>query len=257
MMASRDTKLATSAARERRAVAREKPKEEALATAPSNAERRDVEDGCIFPSPDDVVEVPRAEAIAETPKPRRLMTEICFDRDMPDVLGARAARADIALAVIAVAGQSDLTGKPGQVHVARPKLFFDRVYPLPVTSKAPLVVMSTFVFASPRVAGSPLSKPIHTLGLSRNASSRVRRCGSVRADSTVKVCVNKECKRAGSNKTCGMFQSLAEVTGVTIEEVVCLDECGMGPNVELPDGKVVNGVKTEEDVKAVLEKISR
>jgi NADH:ubiquinone oxidoreductase subunit E len=73
----------------------------------------------------------------------------------------------------------------------------------------------------------------------------------------VKVCVNKECKRAGSKKTCGMFQALAEGTGVTIEEVICLDECGMGPNVELPDGKVVNGVKTEEDVKAVLDKSSR
>ena len=77
------------------------------------------------------------------------------------------------------------------------------------------------------------------------------------AKPVVKVCVNKECKRAGSKKTCGMFQALAEGTGVTIEEVICLDECGMGPNVELPDGKVVNGVKTEEDVKAVLDKISR
>ena len=79
----------------------------------------------------------------------------------------------------------------------------------------------------------------------------------VRADSTVKVCVNKECKRAGSNRTVALFEALAEGTGVTIEEVICLDECGMGPNVELPDGKVVNGVKTEEDVKAVLDKISR
>ena len=50
-----------------------------------------------------------------------------------------------------------------------------------------------------------------------------------------------------------MFQAQAEGTNVTIEEVICLDECGMGPNVEI-DGKVVNGVKTKEQVKAVLEK---
>jgi NADH:ubiquinone oxidoreductase subunit E len=79
----------------------------------------------------------------------------------------------------------------------------------------------------------------------------------VHAEKTViKVCVNKECKRAGSKKTCGIFETLAEETDVTIEEVLCLDECGMGPNVEV-EGKVVNGVKTEEDVKAVLEKIKR
>ena len=119
--------------------------------------------------------------------------------------------------------------------------------------------MSAFVVSSPRVSCSPLGKSARALGCSRNASSRARRYASVRvrADSTVKVCVNKECKRAGSKKTCGMFQALAEATGVTIEEVICLDECGMGPNVELPDGKVVNGVKTEDDVKAVLDKISR
>ena len=143
--------------------------------------------------------------------------------------------------------------------MARPKLFLrTRVYPRSVTFKA-RVLMSTFVVLSPRVAGSPLGTSVRAPGSSRNASSRARRCASVRvhADSTVKVCVNKECKRAGSKKTCGMFQALAEGTGVTVEEVICLDECGMGQNVELPDGKVVNGVKTEDDVKAVLEKISR
>jgi hypothetical protein len=108
MMASRDTKLATSAAREGRAVARENPKVEAPATAPSNAERRDVDDGCFLSADDDVDEMTRCGgAIAETRTPRRLITETSFERDVPDVLGARAARAaaDIALADIAVRGQ--------------------------------------------------------------------------------------------------------------------------------------------------------
>ena len=91
MMASRDTKLATSAAREGRAVARENPKVEAPASAPSNAERRDVDDGCFLSADDDVDEMPRGGAIAETRTPRRLITETSFERDVPDVLGARAA----------------------------------------------------------------------------------------------------------------------------------------------------------------------
>jgi hypothetical protein len=107
MMASRDTKLATSAAREGRAVARENPNVEAPATAPSNAERRDVDDGCFLSEDDGVDETHRGGAIAETRTPRRLITETSFERDVPDVLGARAARAaaDIALADIAVRGQ--------------------------------------------------------------------------------------------------------------------------------------------------------
>ena len=141
--------------------------------------------------------------------------------------------------------------------MARPKLFLrTRVYPRSVTFKA-RVLMSTFVVLSPRVAGSPLGTSVRAPGSSRNASSRARRCASVRvhADSTVKVCVNKECKRAGSKRTLAMFEALAEAEGVDVVEVVCLDECGMGPNVQCgEDGPIVNGVKTQDDVDEAVAK---
>ncbi len=53
-------------------------------------------------------------------------------------------------------------------------------------------------------------------------------------------------------KTCKMLQGISQGTGVKIEEVLCLDECGMGPNVEIA-GRIVNGVKTEADVKAIFD----
>ena len=115
--------------------------------------------------------------------------------------------------------------------------------------------MSSFVLSSPHAVVSRSGRSALT-HLRRGASIRWPRSTYIvvkAGETVVKVCVNKECKRAGSKRVCGMFQAQAEGTNVTIEEVICLDECGMGPNVEI-DGKVVNGVKTEEQVKAVLEK---
>lgn len=75
------------------------------------------------------------------------------------------------------------------------------------------------------------------------------------AKPVVKVCVNKECKRAGSKRTLAMFEALAEAEGVDVVEVVCLDECGMGPNVQCgEDGPIVNGVKTQDDVDEAVAK---
>ena len=105
-----------------------------------------------------------------------------------------------------------------------------------------LVVSSTRAVASPYGAFRPLQRRASP---SRSTSVRVRA-------ETIRVCVNKECKRAGSLKTCKMLQGISQGTGVKIEEVLCLDECGMGPNVEIA-GRIVNGVKTEADVKAVFD----
>jgi NADH:ubiquinone oxidoreductase subunit E len=42
---------------------------------------------------------------------------------------------------------------------------------------------------------------------------------------------------------------------VDVVEVVCLDECGMGPNVQCgEDGPIVNGVKTQDDVDEAVAK---
>mmetsp|Transcript_20154 Transcript_20154/g.64135 ORF Transcript_20154/g.64135 Transcript_20154/m.64135 type:complete len:130 (+) Transcript_20154:1000-1389(+) len=81
----------------------------------------------------------------------------------------------------------------------------------------------------------------------------------VRAQQVVRVCTNKDCRRKGSNKTLELMQALAPPELVAVEEVDCLSECGIGPNIEvLPGGeadapgKVVNGCKTEEDVAKLL-----
>ena len=97
------------------------------------------------------------------------------------------------------------------------------------------------------------------------ADARGGRCGprpargapAIRAEAAkIEVCVNKECKRAGSKKTLAMLQALAGTKDVEVVEVVCLDECGMGPNCRLggDDGPVVNGVKTQEDVDKLVAK---
>ena len=45
------------------------------------------------------------------------------------------------------------------------------------------------------------------------------------------------------------------VLWVDVVEVVCLDECGMGPNVQCgEDGPIVNGVKTQDDVDEAVAK---
>ena len=72
----------------------------------------------------------------------------------------------------------------------------------------------------------------------------------------VKVCTNKECKRGGAKKTLALFEALG-LEGVEIVEIRCLDECGMGPNVQIngDDGPIINGVKTEDDVKKVVDRL--
>ena len=48
---------------------------------------------------------------------------------------------------------------------------------------------------------------------------------------------------------------LVKLEGVDVVEVVCLDECGMGPNVQCgEDGPIVNGVKTQDDVDEAVAK---
>ena len=72
----------------------------------------------------------------------------------------------------------------------------------------------------------------------------------------VKVCTNKRCKRGGRKRLyrCSPRSSLE---GVDIVEIRCLDECGMGPNVQIngDDGPIINGVKTEDDVKKVVDRL--
>ena len=91
----------------------------------------------------------------------------------------------------------------------------------------------------------------------QRGSRPARGAPTTRAEAAkIEVCVNKECKRAGSKKTLAMLQALAGTKEVEVVEVVCLDECEMGPNCRLggDDGPVVNGVKTQEDVDKLVAK---
>ena len=62
----------------------------------------------------------------------------------------------------------------------------------------------------------------------------------------IKVCTKKECKRLGSQKTLEFLEARGEKFNLKVTSVKCLSECGMGPNVELPCGTVLNRVKGEE-----------
>jgi NADH:ubiquinone oxidoreductase subunit E len=62
----------------------------------------------------------------------------------------------------------------------------------------------------------------------------------------IKVCTKKECRRIGSKKTLEFLEARGEKFDLKVTAVKCLSECGMGPNVELPCGTILNRVKGEE-----------
>ena len=62
----------------------------------------------------------------------------------------------------------------------------------------------------------------------------------------IKVCTKKECRRLGSQKTLEFLEERGGKFDLKVSAVKCLSECGMGPNVELPCGTILNRVKGEE-----------
>ena len=62
----------------------------------------------------------------------------------------------------------------------------------------------------------------------------------------IKVCTKKECRRLGSQKTLEFLEERGGKFNLKVTAVKCLSECGMGPNVELPCGTILNRVKGEE-----------
>ena len=94
-----------------------------------------------------------------------------------------------------------------------------------------------------RVLSSSSSRKAAT---SKNrTTTRIIRCEQ-QTMREIKVCTKKECRRLGSQKTLEFLEERGEKLNLKVTAVKCLSECGMGPNVELPCGTILNRVKGEE-----------
>ena len=81
---------------------------------------------------------------------------------------------------------------------------------------------------------------------SNRTTTRIIRCEQQTVMREIKVCTKKECRRLGSKKTLEFLEERGEKFNLKVTAVKCLSECGMGPNVELPCGTILNRVKGEE-----------
>ena len=103
--------------------------------------------------------------------------------------------------------------------------------------------------------------------LERRARRRTQRVRSIetraedddddRVERRVQVCASKECARRGARRTLERLRASAEMlegeSRVVVETTTCQSECGSGPNVKvLPEGVVLNGVRSDEDAAAAL-----
>ncbi|KAK9278484.1 hypothetical protein L1049_028050 [Liquidambar formosana] len=65
------------------------------------------------------------------------------------------------------------------------------------------------------------------------------KCGRIKAEMEIKVCVNRTCRRQGSMQTLEILSGIAP-PDVAVKSCGCLGHCGAGPNlVVLPDGVFV------------------
>ena len=100
----------------------------------------------------------------------------------------------------------------------------------------------------------------------RSSASRARRprprAATATADDVDRcalVCASKECKRKGALRTLETLPRRAselELGGaVRVQTTRCQSECADGPNVKLlPEGRVLNGVRTTAEADEALER---
>ena len=91
----------------------------------------------------------------------------------------------------------------------------------------------------------------------RSIETRAEDDDDDRVERRVQVCASKECARRGARRTLERLRASAEMlegeSRVVVETTTCQSECGSGPNVKvLPEGVVLNGVRSDEDAAAAL-----
>ena len=96
-----------------------------------------------------------------------------------------------------------------------------------------------------RVLSSSSSSRRKAATSKNRTTTRIIRCEQ-QTMREIKVCTKKECRRLGSQKTLEFLEERGEKFDLKVTAVKCLSECGMGPNVELPCGTILNRVKGEE-----------
>ena len=96
-----------------------------------------------------------------------------------------------------------------------------------------------------RVLSSSSSSRRKAATSKNRTTTRIIRCEQ-QTMREIKVCTKKECRRLGSQKTLEFLEARGEKFDLKVTAVKCLSECGMGPNVELPCGTILNRVKGEE-----------
>jgi len=116
---------------------------------------------------------------------------------------------------------------------------------------------TSFTFNSSSSASSFSRSSSSLRRVSSSSSSRRKAATSTRTTTRIircerqilleiKVCTKKECRRLGSQKTLEFLEERGGKFDLKVTAVKCLSECGMGPNVELPCGTILNRVKGEE-----------
>ena len=95
-------------------------------------------------------------------------------------------------------------------------------------------------------SSSSSSSPRKAATSKNRTTTRIIRCEQQTVMREIKVCTKKECRRLGSQKTLEFLEERGGKFDLKVTAVKCLSECGMGPNVELPCGTILNRVKGEE-----------